>query len=59
MSNHPIFSDVDTLTSQILLTPSPPIDNVEMTLPENFNPQLSTVPKSQRLISLTLAEGKI
>ena len=48
MSNHPIFSDVDTLTSQILLTSSPPIDNVEMTLPENFNPQLSTVPKPQR-----------
>ena len=35
MSNHKssnIF-DVDTLTSQILSTPSPPADNAEMTNP--------------------------
>ena len=38
MSNHPIFLDVDTLTSQILPTPSPPIDNVEMTTPRKLQP---------------------
>ena len=48
MSNHLIFLDVDTLTSQILPTPSPPIENVEMNNPQNFNSQLSTVPKPLR-----------
>ena len=33
MSNHPIYLDVDTLTSQILHTPSPPAENAEMTNP--------------------------
>ena len=33
MSNHPIFLNVDTLTSQIIPTPSPPTDNAEMTNP--------------------------
>ena len=38
MSNHPIFLDVDILTSQILPTPSPPIDNVEMITPRKLQP---------------------
>ena len=29
MSNYPVFLDVDTLTSQILPTPSPPADNAK------------------------------
>ena len=38
MSNHPIFLDVDALTFQILSTPSPPADNVEMTNPRELQP---------------------
>ena len=38
MSNHPIFLDVDTITSQILLTPLPPVDNAEMTNPRERQP---------------------
>ena len=33
MSSHPVFLDVDTLTSQILLTFSLFVDNVEMMNP--------------------------
>ena len=36
MSNHPIFLDVNTLTSQILPTPSPPADNAETTNPQKL-----------------------
>ena len=36
MSSHPIFVDVVTLTSQILLTPSPPVDNAEMINPRKL-----------------------
>ena len=36
MLNHPMFLDVDTLTSQILPTPSPPIENAEMTNPRKL-----------------------
>ena len=49
MSNHTILLDVDTLTSQILPTPSPPTDNAEMANPQDLQPQLSTVPKPLRL----------
>ena len=38
MSNHPIFLDVDTLTSQILLIFSLFVDNVEMINPWKFQP---------------------
>ena len=38
MSNHPIFLDVDTLTSQILPTPLSPADNAEMTNPRELQP---------------------
>ena len=38
MSNHPIFWNVDTRTSQILLTPSPTADNVEMNNPRVLEP---------------------
>ena len=38
MSNHPIFLDVDTHTSQILPTPSPPPDNAEMANPRKLQP---------------------
>ena len=38
MSNHAILLDVDTLTSQILPTPSPPTDNAEMTNPQDLQP---------------------
>ena len=48
MSNHPIFLDIDTLTSQILPTPSPPADNPKRPMPKNFNPQLSMIPKPLR-----------
>ena len=43
MSNHPIFLDVETLTSQILPTPSPTVDNAEIL--KSFSPQLPPVPK--------------
>ena len=36
MSNHSIFFDVDTLTSQIL--PTPAADNAEMTNPRELQP---------------------
>ena len=52
MSNHPIFLDVDTLTSQILLIFSLFVDNVEISIPENFSPQLLTVPKLLRFENL-------
>ena len=58
MSNHPIFLDVDTLTSQILATPSPPADNSEMTNPRELQPSTLHGPKNTLLVS-TLAEGKI
>ena len=48
MSNHPIFLDNDTLTSQILPTTSPPADNAEKSNPQELQPQLSMVPKSLR-----------
>ena len=38
MSNHSIFLDVDTLTSQILRTPLPPVENAEMTNPRKLQP---------------------
>ena len=38
MSNHPVFLDVDTLTSQVLPTTSPPIDKAEMTTPRKLKP---------------------
>ena len=38
MSNHPIFLNVDTLTSQIIPTPSPPTDNAEMANPLKLQP---------------------
>ena len=38
MSNHPIFLNVDTLTSQIIPTPSPHTDNAEMTNPLKLQP---------------------
>ena len=38
MSNHPIFLDVDTLTSQILPTPSPPADNAHITNLQKLQP---------------------
>ena len=38
MSNHPIFWNVDTFISQILLTPSPPADNAEMNNPRVLGP---------------------
>ena len=38
MSNHPIFLDVDTLTTQILPTPLSPADNAEMTNPRELQP---------------------
>ena len=48
MSNHPIFLDNDTLTSQILPTTSPPADNAEKKNPQELQSQLSMVPKSLR-----------
>ena len=36
MLNHPIFLDGDTLTSQILPTPLPPMENAEMTNPRRL-----------------------
>ena len=48
MSNHPIFLDNDTLTSQILPTTSPPADNAEKSNPRDLQPQVSMVPKSLR-----------
>ena len=61
MSNHPIFLDVDTLTSQILLIFSLFVDNVEISIPENFSPQLLTVPKLLRFENLAemVFQGKI
>ena len=38
MSNHPIFLDVDTFTSQVLHTCSPPTDNAEMTNRQELQP---------------------
>ena len=38
MSNHSISLDVDTFTSQILPTPSPPADNAEMTNSQERQP---------------------
>ena len=38
MSNHPIFLDVDTLTSQIVFIFSLFVDNVEMVNPWKFQP---------------------
>ena len=38
MSSHPVVLDVDTLTSQILLTFSLFVDNVEMMNPWKFQP---------------------
>ena len=38
MSNHTILVDVDTLTSQILPTPSPSADNAEMINPGDLQP---------------------
>ena len=38
MSNHPMFLNVDTLTSQIIHTPSPPTDNAEMANPLKLQP---------------------
>ena len=38
MSDHSIFLDVDTLTFQILPTPSPPADTVEMTNSQERQP---------------------
>ena len=48
MSNHPIFLDNDTLTSQILPTTSPPPDIAEKSNPQELQSQLSMVPKSLR-----------
>ena len=45
MSNHPIFLDVATPTSQILPIPSPPADNAEMTNPREL--QRSTLHSSK------------
>ena len=54
MSNHPIFLDVDTLTSQILFIFLLFVDNVAMiNNPENFSPQLLTVPKLLKFENLT------
>ena len=36
MGNHPIIWDANTLTSQILSTPSPPADNAKMTNPREL-----------------------
>ena len=52
MSNHPIYLDVDTLTSQILFIFSLFVDNVEI-ITEDFSPQLLTVPKLLRFENLT------
>ena len=38
MSSYPIFLDADTLTTQILPTPSPAADNAEMTNPRELEP---------------------
>ena len=38
MSNHPVFLDVDTLTSQILPTPSPPADNAKINNLQKLQP---------------------
>ena len=48
MSNHPIFLNNETLTSQILPTTSPPADNAEMRNPQELQPQLSMVPTPLR-----------
>ena len=50
MSNHPIFLNLDTLTSQILLTPPPPTDNAEMTNPRELQP--STLHGSKTTVTL-------
>ena len=38
MSSYPIFLDADTLTTQILPTPSSAADNAEMTNPRELEP---------------------
>ena len=52
MSNHPIFLDVGSFTSQILPTPSPPADNAEMTNPREFQP--STLHISKATVTLSV-----
>ena len=49
MSNHPIFLDVDTLTSQILFIFSLFLDNVEMNNPWKFK---SSTPYSSKFIEI-------
>ena len=38
MSNHPIFFDIDTHTTQILPTSSPASNNAELTNPRELQP---------------------
>ena len=61
MSNHPIFLDIDTLTSQILFSFSLFVDNVEMINPCKFQPSTHTVSKLLRFENLTkgVFQGKI
>ena len=46
MSNHPVFLDFDTVTSQSLPTLSPPTDNAEMTNPRKLQPSTLYGPKA-------------
>ena len=53
MSNHPIFLDVDTLTSQTVFIFSLFVDNVEMVNPWKFQPYFPMVPMLLRFEKLT------
>ena len=54
-----IFLDVDTLTSQILSTPSTPIENAEMTNPRKLQPSTLHGSKATKKILLVLLLQKV
>ena len=56
MSNHPIFWNVDTRTSQILLTPSPTADNAEMNNPRVLEPSTLHGSKANETILVRLLQ---